>query len=124
MLSTLLLHGFISTILASAVLSSRLDGYLDGSFDDKGELSIDAFETSTPGITGSNDWSVGPTEDKVSKNGDLNPTWEHPCPRLHCLCSKLQQYYTLVQIIEADPCRPSSPQNDMSIEQRRVDESA
>lgn len=124
MLSTLLFHGFVSTILASATLSSSLDGYLDGAFDDKGELSMNAFETFTPDTTGSIDWSVGPVEDKFSKHGGLKPTQEEPCPRLHCLCSKIQQYYTLIQIYEADPCKPSSPQNDLSIEQGRVDESA
>lgn len=124
MLSILLLHGFVSTILASAILSSSLNGYLDGFFDDKGELSMDAFETFTPDTTGSIDWTVGPAEGKVSKHGDLNPTEDNPCPRLHCLCSKTQQYYTLIQIYEADPCRPSSPQNDFSIEQGRVDKLA
>lgn len=124
MLSTLLLHGFVSIILASAILSSSLDGYLDGVFDDKGKLSMNAFETFTPDTTGSIDWSVGPAEDKFSKHGGLNPTQEEPCPRLHCLCSKKQQYYTLIQIYEADPCKPSSPHYDLSIEQGRVDESA
>lgn len=122
MLSILLRHGFVSTILASAILSSSLDGYLDGSFDDKGELSMDAFETFTPDTTGSIDWSVGPAADKGSKYGNLKPTEEDPCPRLWCLCSKIQQYYTLIQIHEAYPCRPSSPQKDLSIEQERVDE--
>lgn len=109
MLSIPLLHGFVSTILAIAILSSSLDGHLDGAFDDKGELSLDAFETFTPDTTDGIDWSVGPAEDKASKHGDLKPTPEVPCPNLHCLCSKILQYYTLIQIHEADPCRPSSP---------------
>lgn len=124
MLSNLLLHGFVSTILASAILSSNLDEYLDGVFDDKVELFMNAFETFTPDTTGSIDWAVGLAEDKYSKHDGLNPTAEEPCPRLHCLCSKKQQYYTLIQIHEADPCKPSSPQNDLPIEQGRVDESA
>lgn len=115
MLSTLLLHGFVSTILASAILSNSLDGYLDGyldgafdgAFDAKGELSMNAFETFTPDTAGSINWSVGPAEDKHSKHDALKPTPEEPCPRLHCLCSKTQQYYTLIQIFEADPCKPS-----------------
>lgn len=109
MLSTLLLHGFVSTILASDILSSSLGGYLDGAFDGafdaRGELSMKAFKTFTPDTAGSIDWSVGPAEDKISKNDGLNPTPEEPCPRLHCLCSKIQQYYTLIQIFEADPCK-------------------
>lgn len=124
MLSILLLHGFVSTILASAILSSSLDGYLDRAFDDKGELSMNAFETFTPDTTGSIDWSVGLAEDKNTKHDSLNPTAEEPCPRLYCLCSKIQQYYTLIQIHEAYPCKPYSPQNDSSIEQGRVDEFA
>lgn len=126
MLSTLLLYGFVSTILASAILSRSLDGYLDGyldgAFDTKGELSMKAFETFTPDTAGSIDWSVGPAEDKISKQDGLKPTPEEPCPRLHCLCSKIQQYYTLIQISEADPCKspPLSPQNDLSIEQEEL----
>lgn len=101
----LLLPGFVSTILASAILSSSLDGYLDGYFE--------TFAPDTTG-TGSSDWSnsidaYGTAEDRGFKQDKLNPTQEDPCPRLHCLCSRKVQHFTLIRIDEADPCRPLSP---------------
>lgn len=101
----LLLPGFVSTILASAILSSSLDGYLDGYFE--------TFAPDTTG-TGSSDWSnsidaYGTTEDRDFKQDKLEPTQEDPCPRLHCLCSKEVQHFTFIRIDETDPCRPLSP---------------
>lgn len=102
MLSILLLPGFVSTILASAILSSSLDGFFDG-----------YFETFAPDTTGSSDWpdsieAYGTAEDRGFKQDKLNPTQDDPCPRLHCLCSKKLQHFTFIHIDEADPCRPLS----------------
>lgn len=103
MLSILLLPGFVSAVLASAILSSSLDGYFDG-----------YFETFAPDTTGSSDWfesidAYRTAEDKGFKQHKLNPTQDDPCPNLRCLCSKKYQHFTVVQIDEADPCRLLSP---------------
>lgn len=105
MLTILLLPGFVSTILASAILGSSLNRYLDGYFE--------TFAADTAG-TGSSDWSdsidaYGTAENIVFKQDKLNPTEEDPCPRLHCLCSQKDQHFTFIRIDEADPCRPLSP---------------
>lgn len=102
MLSILLLPGFVSTLVASAILSNSLDGYFNG-----------YLETFAPETTGSRDWpgsieAYETAENKGSQQDKLNPTLDDPCPRLYCLCSKKLQHFTFIHIDEADPCRPLS----------------